>query len=239
MNAQLVGNMPYLATLPSCVLYLRGQGANGNTTFFDWSPKKRTVTNNSNNVINSTAQSKYPPCSQYYAGNSSTYLSVPGSADFVLGANWIAMGWVYNAGIYPTFGQCYLNSTNWFSLGQVANQFGFVTLVSGEEQCGWYTVATPPSSGWHQYVFGQTGSSSAFLYIDGSVKSLTLDSSGTMGNSTLNSTPFTTGQYSYSNPSPAHPTQYIDEFAIWSANQGSAIPTAAMLNALSTRRLIV
>jgi hypothetical protein len=153
----------------------------------------------------------------------------------VLGANWIAMGWVYNAGGYPTFGQCYLDTNNSFFLGQNSSQFGFMTYASGAWQSGWYISTTPPSSGWHKYVFGQTGSSSGFLYIDGSVKSLTQYYSGTMGNSTLNSTPFTTGQYSTT----TYPTQYIDEFAIWSANQGSAIPTAAMLNAFSTRRLIV
>ena len=54
------------------------------TTFYDSSPYARAVTN-SNVVYNTTQPAKFGNASAVFPGTSSGYLSVPASADFILG----------------------------------------------------------------------------------------------------------------------------------------------------------
>lgn len=233
---RLIQNPPLFADLPSCLLYLRGENAAGNTVFRDWSPKKRVVTNNGDNVVSSATRSKYPPVSQYYAGNTSTYLSVPGSADFILGGNWIATALVYaTAAQWPTFWSQHLDANNFMSAGAVSSEFDILTYVASAYVSDFYTTTSAPvANTWHRFVFGQT-SNTPFLYVDSTSVPLTVNYAGVTGNSAFNSTPLKIGlptaHYAYT------PTQYLDEIAIWSKNQGSVIPTAAQLNALRQRMI--
>jgi hypothetical protein len=77
MNAQLVGNKPYLATLPSCTLYVRGAAG---TNILDWSPKKRTLTNASVANVTSSPSPYLPPASLGF--NGSAKLFAGSSTDF-------------------------------------------------------------------------------------------------------------------------------------------------------------
>jgi hypothetical protein len=63
MNAKLVGNMPHLATLPSCLVYIRPFGtASGGTVFKDWSSYHRALTC-VGSAVNTTSTVLYPPAS--------------------------------------------------------------------------------------------------------------------------------------------------------------------------------
>ena len=76
--------VPYLATDPRCVLYLRQTGtANGGTVFRDWSRSHKILTA-PGTVVNSTT-GKFSPGSIYFNGTWTSYLSTPHVSDFDFG----------------------------------------------------------------------------------------------------------------------------------------------------------
>lgn len=75
-------------------LYLKGNGADASTNFFDDSQSHNTITANGNAQI-STAQSKFGGSSLYFDGDGD-YFTVPGSLDFSFGLGMFYIGmWVY------------------------------------------------------------------------------------------------------------------------------------------------
>jgi hypothetical protein len=77
------GNMPYLATMPSCVLYLRGQPVG--STMRDWSPSHKTITPHGDAAY-STTLIKFPPSSIHFDGTGD-YLTAPTSSDYAFGTD--------------------------------------------------------------------------------------------------------------------------------------------------------
>ncbi len=89
----VIGIPPMYANLPSCVLYLRGEGPNGNTQIRDWGKSNQTLTNSS--VINSTTITpKFPPTSLYF---SSAYITTPTTNVFTptYGYGYLVAFWIY------------------------------------------------------------------------------------------------------------------------------------------------
>ena len=228
MNANLVVNPPIFATLPSCVLYLRG---NQGTSIFNWSPSHATA-NLFGSATNSTGQTKFPPASIYFPGNSSSYLSFAASANWAFGTNWIGHAWTYHTVANTAPGL--LAQTGSYVIG--GGNTGYFYLYSSTSG-GMNVYSTSPVTcaiGWHHWVFGQTAAGfNPILYLDGSAIPVSNNSSGNGG--------FFANAILYVGIDTYHsyyPTDYVDELAVWSAG-GGVIPTAAQLNALTFRRLIV
>ena len=243
MNAQLVGNMPYLATLPSCVLYLRPFGtASGGTTFKDWSPNLRGIVAGGS-AQNSTAQIKYPPASILLNGTTDYVAASATSADFTLTGAFLISIWVR----FSTVQVCTLFSSG-SSTSYVAGGGWDLSYFSGnlcfEYQYGgaWVfsgTVAWTPTTGvWYNVIIYRPASSSTITaYVNGS-------SLGTIATSAAAITGsyyvMTAGRCSYSNT--IFFAGNIDEAAIWNATASAyPIPTPAMVYPTGgqTRRLIV
>ena len=235
--ARLAGNMPYLATLPSCVLYLRPFGtASGGTVFKDWSPlHNNPVTNN--NCINSTSQIRYTPASMYFPGAAGDNLVLPMNSNYALGTRWIGHAWVYNpTGTSQTPAILTWGSGNLF-IGGVSTGYFYMYGGTGSALNAYSSAANQGGAvGWHHWVFGQTAAGfNPFVYRDGASVTMANNSSGTggFGSSSINLTIGISPYETY------YPQQFLDEVALWSTNAGSVIPTAAQLNALTYRRFIV
>src|SRR5208337_610188 len=77
--------VPYLATMPSCMLYLRPVPSTSYpttiTSLLDWSPKHRAMTVNGTVKNAQPPSTIFPPCSMLFDG-STGYLTAENSADF-------------------------------------------------------------------------------------------------------------------------------------------------------------
>lgn len=126
MNAQLVGNMPYLATLPSCQWYIRPFGTpSGGVTFKDWGPSHLTLTGSSG-AVNSTNKLKFSPAS----------IAIPGTADYV-----------YANGQYGSFGT--YNSPMSVSAWVYVTTLGTYTTICTSNHNG----TTPSNGDWWFFVY--------------------------------------------------------------------------------------
>ena len=229
------GNMPYAATLPSCVLYLRPFGTSGGTTFKDFSPKARAMSV-TGSAANSNTQLKFPPCSIYQNGSGGYVQTTSGSADFSLGTLWGCSMWLYPTTTMPGLFQIYLNSGNnilcaFLSANQPYIESHIASSVTMEAA---WTTSSLTVNAWHHFYLGQTSASSCFFYLDGTLYNATASPTGPTGGSALNSTILQIGQETTDSK---YLTGYFDEFAIWNGSLGN-IPTISMLYP-QTRRMIV
>ena len=230
------GNMPYLATMPSCQLYLRPWGGSGLATFHD-TTGKNTVTP-SGSAANSSTVTMFPPCS-IYLNNSSGYLTLSTSSNWVYGSNWACSVLFYLGTanlvthIMGTRSGDTTSTTGW----------NIETISSnGNISFQWFNTSNASMS----TIYGGTYTSGAFNHVFVSISStgvatLYLNGSSigtaTPGNQTIQ-TPgnihlgYAPGDTTYSNF-----TGYVDEVAIWS---GNIVPTVTQSYAAAkNRRLIV
>jgi hypothetical protein len=226
MNAQLVGNMPYLATLPSCVLYLRPYGTpSGGTTFKDWSLKARTLTR-INSPVNTTTSPKFPTGAMDFT-SSYAMLTAAASSDFNFTGNLAFQLWVKMAS----------NTTDrifWGSANTLAEQFH----VESNHLFQYYdgttnrtlSSTTVDDGAWHHLAVIKTGTTLQG-YVDGSAGTAVTGVSGTLGGSSM--TFYIMGFYSQG----YYVNAIVDEYAIWNGTLGP-VPTISMLYPQS-RRLIV
>jgi hypothetical protein len=230
------GNMPYLATMPSCALYLRPTGANGGPVFRDWSPQKNAISA-IGSPANSTGSVKFPPVS--IGLNGSSGLKIPSISAFSLSADILLSVWINetslaNVGFLCLTGSNDVNSWNGNGiqyLFQTTNTSGTSSFQWGSEPANTLDASTNFSANtWNNviaYVLGSTAylylngtqvGNKPFTYISGTPTYLTAGCNGLSHN-------FVTG--------------YMDEIAIWSKSLG-VIPTPAQVYAAGTsRRLIV
>lgn len=180
------------------VLYLKGNGVNNGTTITDSSPFFPKTPSN-NNVITSTADSKYGGSSLYFAGNNNSQLLYSDQSD-----------WDFDNGNYTFEFWCKgLSTANSGGTPYIA-VCGNASNV-GAGQAGWIISATPStttfslnastgtgtwnviahvgglgssSSGWVHCAFVRSGNNS-LLFINGNLISTIAFSSGTMPYSSL------------------------------------------------------
>ena len=123
-SAAIVRNMPYLATMPSCVLYVRPTGASSATTFKDWSLQKNTISN-SGSASNSNTSTIFPP-SSIYLGSGNGGLSIPNSTPLTLGSNnFLISGW-FNCLNYTPYSQ---PNSSPFCIGGIINSSGYCGIT--------------------------------------------------------------------------------------------------------------
>lgn len=229
MNAQLVENMPYLATIPSCRLYLRQFGdPSGGTSFKDWSPVGgRTLT--SSGASNSTTQTKFTPASLYV--NGSGYVRVPYQSDLACASDFVIAFWVYPTAYGSPIGVflATTGSPNYYFFYYPS--YGLRIIINNVDS-GYPGGAFNPNGGsiWQHYIITKIGAT-VTVYKNGT----SVYSSGGVNNTSYTGD-LIIGAYSTST---YYLTGYIDEFCLFSSTYG-VLPTAAQLWAVAQqRRLIV
>lgn len=212
------GNMPYLAAMPSCVLYLRG--ANG-SNILDWSPNKATITNSGG--VNSTVQSKFPPSSLYFNGASNYSATITQGTKLNFGANPYAISlWVYVTALDRFEGNClqighHAAGGAFWELGLV-NGPGVALYLYNNGYLYQPCKTTSILNGWH-HVFARYDGTYANVWVDGSVGTQSAAYTGGF---------FPTGDVyfnrSYDNGEYAYNTAFYDEVAVWNGAYGD-VPT--------------
>jgi hypothetical protein len=242
MMASLVDAVPIYAKMPSCLIYLRSVGGTG-TSFHDLSSYNRTLTT-AGSTVNTTSPKRFNPGSISFPGAVTNYISAPGSADWILGTNWIGQAWAYNtANPFLSINalqlfSIYTDISNWMAIClNGTNYFALRTRNAGSDALIYNSAISPlTTSTWHHFVFGQTDSTHGFLYIDGASVGLPYGAGVSMGFSGLNASPLKMGVYEYNSN---YTNGNLDELALWSANKSPVIPTAASLINLPLRRRLI
>ena len=223
------GNMPYLATMPSCELYIKAIGVPNNATFYDWSPAKQTITP-SNTPVESSTESHY--------GSTSIYLNGTNQYLTVASINFAATNWICHAVVYPT------SITNCQLLSQQS-------ATTGNMSIGWSISAAPgypfftamndwiissstaiSANAWTDLIWSKIGGN-YYIYMNG-IQTMSTTKSDTIGAATSTRLG---GSKNGTNYCPG----YFDEFAFWSSD-GGVIPTHSQIYSSSypfPRRLIV
>jgi hypothetical protein len=235
------GNMSYLATIPSCVFYVRATGLNGGTIFRDWSNRHQTISSVGSPVNSSTSQ-KYPPCS--IALNGSQYLSVPDSdlveltSGYVISilANITQLVYEYTA-YRSALVEKYYNSDEYGLQvrGSSVSSVTSVTWGNGDTDIIEGTSNLPSLGAWHRYTVSKPNDSSTVtLYVDGNVSGI-----GTAASApTQNSSPLLIGKMNVQGLGLTWGLDgYVDEAAMWNGAYG-ALPDPTKITTL-TRRMIV
>jgi hypothetical protein len=239
------GNMPYLATMPSCAFYLRG--SNG-SNILDWSNNHVTVTNVG--ASNSTNAYYFPPKSIFLpnaiAGDSKVVYvpySGSGNSNNNLGSNNFLLSFWVN-----------LSYNSWNSYGMQVDQIssgGFgsvvVTALSGK----WQVFMTSNGSSWDLVNGVSLGSSStgswvniivtriggsAYGYLNGSQTTL----STSLGSTALYNGSGITSLGNDGTAASAALGGYMDEACLFNGVNGT-IPTASQIYnfGISRKRMIV
>ena len=236
------GNMPYLATMPSCVLYVRACSA-ANNNIFDWSPSHLTVTNtNSTCVYNTSSPAKFPPASIYFnnpnASTTSYYLTIPYSSNFNFGTNnFCISAWVYFVSLNSggtAIVLTYCNTSGYDCGIGLESNGNWIFAVTGSASSYLLTyIGSAPSTGqWYHVAMIRNGTSFT-AYINGVSHSMGTSSSAVYTDGSTNPR---IGSDQYSIKSSL--IGYADEIAIWNGIGGLPVPTISQLYP-QTRRLIV
>jgi hypothetical protein len=236
------GNMPYLATMPSCAFYIRGM--NG-SSIRDWSKNHVTLTNNL--VTNSTGVTpKFPPASNYY--NGSGYLEVPysssGNSNNVLAANNFTYSMWFNANsVYSSTIQWLILLGNYTSLCAsigLGIQASTLVLYMGSTSSTWdiasgVNLGAISTATWYNVIITRSGSTFTG-YLNGSSTAI-----GTSSNSLYNAGYAVLFGQGWPPSSGTNPyTGYMDEIALFNGANGE-VPayTDIWKNGTQLRRLIV
>ena len=144
-------------------LYLKGNGANGSTKFFDDSQNHKVMTAVGNAQI-STTRSKFGGSSIKLDGTGD-YVSTPNSDDFTFGTGDFSIAFWVNFNVYGACGIVYQkqDSTNKWSLTIDADRIYFLWTVGGV-QVAYYTTNAQSwaNDTWYYIVFSRHGSSAEF-----------------------------------------------------------------------------
>ena len=225
MNAQLVGNMPYLATMPSCALYIRPVGS----TYKDFSPQRATLGIYGTAPSQSNAQNHFNGGSVLMNAAGSVYS--PSSVNFNLGNNWVISCGVYlialTGGVQMFFSRDNNSSPQlqWYINGDPYQPIFYynTSLIFTSSQPIMYGV-------WTHLIVTRIGTTITG-YINGSSVG-----SGVVSNASR-TLPFTFGG---GGTSALYVNGYMDEMAVWTSDLNSALPTSTQVyNAWNLRRLIV
>ena len=144
-------------------LYLKGNGANGSTKFFDDSQNHKVMTAVGNAQI-STTRSKFGGSSIKLDGTGD-YVSTPNSDDFTFGTGDFSIAFWVNFNVY---GACGIVSqtqdpTKYWSLNIDANRIYFIWRVGGVNVAYYATnVQSWANDTWYYIVFSRHGSSAEF-----------------------------------------------------------------------------
>ena len=241
------GNMPYLATMPSCRLYARA-GPAGSNAFFDWSPQHRTLTATASRVTNSSTQTQFPPASLYFdaAGSGAMPLSAASQAEWVLGSNWMMGAWIDMPTLpsgnhaYSIMGVSPNGNQQWVFVVTPSQYLNFNCYNASS----YTTNVTASSLGfstntWYHVAARQTVAGTTKLYINGVEPSYSSTTSASVGSATNNleiGSMFDTGStYSY-----YYFNGYLDEVCLFNGAYGP-LPTITDLytNTERYRRLII
>ena len=141
-------------------LYLKGNGANGSTKFFDDSQNHKVMTAVGNAQI-STTRSKFGGSSIKLDGTGD-YASTPNSDDFTFGTGDFSIAFWMNFNVY---GACGLvtqikDTTNNWSVTISSDRIYFYSLIGGVNVAYYYTNAQSwANDTWYYIVFSRHGSS--------------------------------------------------------------------------------
>lgn len=213
------GEMPYLATMPSCVLYVRQTGTpSGGTTFKDWSSTNATITA-VGSPVNSISSAKFPPASIYF--NGSSYLSVAYNSRFNLGSNNFFISHWLNPTSDPGNVTFYFNpqGINYCAVQLAIGSGTQVQVYVSTNGSSWANTtysfsATMTTGAWNNLSLARVGTTFT-LYCNGASVG-TFSVSGTLYNGSSPS-----AIACQLDPSPtAYTTGYIDEIAVWNGAYG-------------------
>jgi hypothetical protein len=232
-QAAIVGNMSYLATLPSCVLYIRPYGTpSGGTTFKDWETAHTAKTVTPTSAVNSTASLRFSPASIYF--NGSAYLTTSGGGTLGFPANTaLAVSFWFNATSFasqPCF-FCTVGSSAFYLY------FSTSTIlkvgIAGVETS--ITVPTLSTGAWYHCYLTRTAAGAFSFYLNGVAATLSLTNTAIINVSGLG---FLLGEYQGDS---LKLTGYMDEFAFFNGNYGAVPAVSAVYSATYPypRRLIV
>lgn len=201
----MIQSRPYLASLPACSLYLKPFGATDGTTYMDWSPTPKTVTNVSTSTANSTTQLRFDPCSIYF--NGSAALTLATSTSFDLTKTFAISAWVYKTGTDAV--QVIASTDSSAATGEWIIDIGAGGFYFQYRDGGgtWNTTPTAISTNaWHHIA----------VIADGTNVTAYLDGSSTAGAHAISSNPSNAGGvYIGRNAGTAYySTAYIDELII-------------------------
>lgn len=220
-----------------CKLYIRANGANNSTTFYDDSPGHKTITPNGDIKI-STTQSRYGGSSAYFDGTTD-YLSLVQSTDFeITTGNFSFTFWLWLNGTWATYRRVaaygastpgWNSATGWHWLITVdANrklQFEYQKSGNANNDCG---VSADPIilSTWAYCVISKSGNTVRY-WING-----TLEKTSTSAPDLV--VPSNT-KYMYIGNAPGENTQcwygYIEDFTFYNgiALDGTIRPQRSLI----------
>jgi len=223
---------PVLATIPSCVLYIRPFGAVGGSTLRDQSPLKTTITLGAGTVTNSNTYSKFPPASLYF---SAAYFTEPNNIHYCTFTGDFAFSWWEYLTSAKTAGSSVFtnvpSTTLGFNIGYSDGTNNMVFLSSNGStwnlKSAW-SMGAQVGDAWTHW--GLTRISGVLTAYKNGVQSA--QASGVTG------TVYNSGTNLYVGSYPDYPvTAYYDEICIFNGSYGP-VPTGAMLYNLAQRRMI-
>jgi hypothetical protein len=239
-NDGFFGDMPYLATMPSCVFYSRANVAG--TTIRDWSPQKATLTN-TGSVTNSTGVTpKFSPASLHFSGTPS-YLTGSSSARMTPtnGYAYLVSLWVYTASwsgtqiLLGTRSGDTSSTIKWCIYGSSGN---LAVQIYNSGNSIWLqntAISALPTSTFVNIILAISAANVTTAYINGTSYSLGTGSGQIQGSGSALNIGYAPGS------SASALTGNMDEIAIWDGVLG-VVPTVSDIYKSGigqTRRLIV
>lgn len=212
-------------------LYLKGNGADGSTKFYDDSQNHRAVTANGNAQI-STAQSKFGGSSIYLDGDGDS-VSVADSDDWYFNTDWSISFWLYypSSGLPTNYGLFDQYNTQNFRMqaryNPVAESLNWYITTDGNNNITATGEVALNKDAWNWICFSGSGGSlnDMNMYANGVAASMSYTGTSTL---TVNiPAPLHIGRGGTVSGAYIYAVGYIDDFIITKGSKvdGTTVPT--------------